>query len=75
MPTLAFNSLINQLDDADLALYIKEIGRQNSLSMLVTLISNEDLKTAQHVLLSSVDFNDAIGGSDYWKKIFNRLQP
>ena len=75
MPTLAFNSLISQLDDNELALFIKEIARQNSLSMLVTLISSEDFTTAQHVLLSAIDYNNTIGGSDYWKKIFNRLNP
>lgn len=75
MPTLAFNSLISQLDDADLALFIKEIARQNSLSMLVTLITSEDFKTSQHVLLSALDFYNTIGGSDCWKTIYNRLNP
>ena len=75
MPTLAFNSLISQLDDTELALFIKEIGRQNSLSMLVTLISSEELTTASHVLISAIQFDNTIAGSDYWKKIFNRLNP
>lgn len=75
MPTLAFNSLINQLDDNELALFIKEIARQNSLSMLVNLITSEDFTTAQHILIFSLDFQNTIGGSEYWKKIFNRLKP
>jgi hypothetical protein len=75
MPTFAFNSLISQLDDFELSCFFVELGRQNSQPVILKLLTDEDLKTAQHVLLSSINFSGSVFGSDYWKKIFNRLQP
>ena len=76
MPTLAFNSLISQLDDEELSCFLIELGRQNSKPMILKILTDEDLKTAQHVLLSAIDFSISIQfGSRYWKTIFNRLHP
>jgi hypothetical protein len=76
MPTLAFNSLISQLDDYELSCFLRELGVQNSQSMILKILTDEDLKTAQHILLSAIDFNISVEfGSRYWKTIFNRLNP
>jgi len=75
MPTLAFNSLISQLDDSELANFYYEMARQNSIDYIKKILSNQLIDTTHNVLLSAVDFGASTQGSVYWKTIFNRLQP
>jgi hypothetical protein len=75
MPTLAFNSLISQLDDSELANFYYEMARQNSIDYIKKLLTDESLTTTHIVLLSAVDFGASTQGSVYWKLIFNRLNP
>lgn len=74
--TQAFESLINQLNDEELACYFKELARANDIIHIRKIISNIDPTiTAHHVLLSSFEFKDTYQGSAFWKDIFNRLKP
>ena len=75
MPTEAFNSLISQLDDFELANFYYELARQNSIVYIKKILSDKSINTTHIVLLSSVDFEVSIMGSEYWKLIFNRLNP
>jgi hypothetical protein len=75
MPTLAFNSLISQLDDSELANFYYEMARQNSIDYIKKILSDQGINTTHAVLLSAVDFGDTTQGSVYWKKIYNRLLP
>ena len=75
MPTLAFNSLISQLDDSELANFYYEMARQNSIDYIKKILSDQGINTTHIVLLSAVDFEASTQGSVYWKLIFNRLMP
>jgi hypothetical protein len=75
MPTLAFNSLINQLDDSELANFYYEMARQNSIDYIKKILSDQGINTTHIILLSAVDFGASTQGSVYWKLIFNRLMP
>ena len=75
MPTVAFNSLISQLDDIELANFYYEMGRQNSIDYIKKILSDQGINTTHIVLLSAVDFGASTQGSVYWKLIFNRLIP
>jgi hypothetical protein len=75
MPTLAFNSLISQLDDSELANFYYEMARQNSIDYIKKILSDQNINTTHIVLLSAVDFGASTQGSVYWKTIFDRLQP
>ena len=75
MPTLAFNSLISQLDDSELANFYYEMARQNSIYYIKKILSDQGINTTHIVLLSAVDFGASTQGSVYWKLIFNRLIP
>jgi hypothetical protein len=75
MPTLAFNSLISQLDDSELANFYYELARQNSINHIKIILSDQGINTTHIVLLSAVDFGASTQGSVYWKLIFNRLIP
>jgi hypothetical protein len=75
MPTLAFNNLISQLDDSELANFYYEMSRQNSIDYIKKILSDQGINTTHIVLLSAVDFGASTQGSVYWKLIFNRLKP
>lgn len=75
MPTLAFNSLIIQLEDDELANFYYEMSRQNSIDYIKKILSDQGINTTHIVLLSAVDFAASTQGSTYWKLIFNRLLP
>ena len=75
MPTLAFNSLINQLDDSELANFYYEMARQNSIDYIKKILSDHGINTTHKVLLSAVDFGASTQGSVYWTLIFIRLIP
>ena len=75
MPTLAFNSLIIQLEDDELANFYYEMSRQNSIDYIKKILSDQGINTTHIVLLSAVDFGASTQGSLYWKLIFNRLMP
>ena len=75
MPTEAFNSLISQLDDSELANFYYELSRQNSIAYIKKILSDKSINTTHIVLLSSVDFGASTQGSTYWKLILNRLNP
>lgn len=75
MPTLAFNQLTSQLNDSELANFYYEMARQNSISYILKILTDESLTTTHIVLLSAVDFGSSTQGSIYWKLIFNRLNP
>ena len=75
MPTLAFNSLISQLDDSELANFYYEMARQNSIDYIKKILSDQGINTTHIVLLSAVDFGASTQGSVYWNLIFNRLMP
>ena len=75
MPTLAFNSLISQMDDSELANFYYEMARQNSIDYIKKILSDQNINTTHVVLLSAVDFGGSTQGSVYWKTIYNRLIP
>ena len=75
MPTRAFNYLIVQLDDSELANFYYEMGRQNSIDYIKRILSDEGLNTTHIILLSTIDFGASTQGSVYWNLIFNRLIP
>lgn len=75
MPTLAFNSITSQLSDTELANFYYEMARQNSINYILKLLTDESLLSAHIVLVSAIDFSSSTQGSEYWIKIFNRLNP
>lgn len=75
MPTLAFNQFTSQLSDSELANFYYELARQNSISYILKILTDESLTSSHIVLLSAVDFGASTQGSIYWKLIFNRLNP
>lgn len=75
MPSIAFNTLIKQLDDNELSYFFYELARQNSIQYIKKIISDENINGPHAVLLSAVDFGASKQGSVYWKLIFNRLNP
>lgn len=75
MPSIAFNTLIKQLDDNELSYFFYELARQNSIQYIKKIISDENINGPHAVLLSAVDFGASKQRSVYWKLIFNRLNP
>lgn len=71
--TRAFEDLIYSLTDEELACYIKELGRANDIGLILKLLINEDHRTPLHALLASFDFKETYQGSEYWTKIFKRI--
>jgi hypothetical protein len=75
MPTRAFNYLIVQLDDSELANFYYEIGRQNSIDYIEKTLLDEGLNTTHTILLCLIDFGSSTQGPVYWNLIFSRLIP
>lgn len=65
---------LSKLTEQELAAYIIETGRSNGVMNLRVIITTCEMAVDSSTILArSFDFKNSVAGSDYWAKVFKKL--